>query len=251
MKKRNNINYTTPKDIFDTAFPDDGQEEVDEGGGTGGGSGGGSASSAEQLTAAYEKLIRPAYDLAIAERKEETDRYEAEEDADALARGMGRSTYVDYMKNMHQTAEGKDIAYLEAEYAKELAGYLLEAMEGIGESGSHSSGGGSGGGSGDDGSDSSVNMGDIFKKSLADDENAVAAWESSDNPEEQKAAYYGATGQYNKQQLGYILSRLTPQERTEVYTTKKNNKWRTLRYEIIASLGYDGYLALKAKYPGA
>ena len=70
--------------------------------------------------------LRPSYDDAIADRERRTDTYSAELDADALSRGMGRSTYVTDVKSRQQNEEARDIAALESDYGAKLLQYLSE-----------------------------------------------------------------------------------------------------------------------------
>lgn len=73
--------------------------------------------------------LRPVYAQSISERERQTERYNAELDADALARGMGSSTYVSDMKNRNFGYEAQDIVEIESEYGATLAKYLFDAME--------------------------------------------------------------------------------------------------------------------------
>ena len=74
-------------------------------------------------------LLRPAYEQAIANRKQQTARYNAELDADAWARGMGTSTYVTDVKDRAFTREADDVNALESNYAASLASHLYDAMQ--------------------------------------------------------------------------------------------------------------------------
>ncbi len=70
--------------------------------------------------------LRPSYDAAIADRERRTDTYSAELDADALSRGMGRSTYVTDVKSRQQNEEARDVAALNSDYSAKLLQYLSE-----------------------------------------------------------------------------------------------------------------------------
>ena len=72
--------------------------------------------------------LRPSYDNAIADRKRATDTYRAQIDADAIARGMGTSTYVSDLKSRQLANEARDIANLETEYAAALGKLVYEAL---------------------------------------------------------------------------------------------------------------------------
>ena len=72
--------------------------------------------------------LRPAYEQAIRSRQEQTQRQNAELDADALARGMGTSTYVTDVKDRAYESEAQDVSTLESDYASTLANELYDAM---------------------------------------------------------------------------------------------------------------------------
>ena len=84
---------------------------------------------AEEIRSMLIEWLRPAYEQAIARRKEQTARYNAELDADAWARGMGTSTYVTDVKDRAFTHEARDVSDLEGEYAASLASRLYDAMQ--------------------------------------------------------------------------------------------------------------------------
>ena len=73
--------------------------------------------------------LRPSYDSAIAARRDQTAAYRAELDADAIARGMGSSTYVTDVKSRQLADEAEDIATLEGEYGAQLGKLTMEAAE--------------------------------------------------------------------------------------------------------------------------
>ncbi len=86
------------------------------------------AQSEETLRGQIVSWLRPAYEQAIAERKELTEQYRAELDADAISRGMGGSTYVTDAKGRQSEAEADDIQGYETDYAAQLAKYLSESL---------------------------------------------------------------------------------------------------------------------------
>lgn len=83
----------------------------------------------EELRAGIVEWLRPGYDAAIRRRQALTDEYHAELDADAIARGMGASTYVTDVKSRQKDTEAADILSLEAEYGAALAKYVSDAVE--------------------------------------------------------------------------------------------------------------------------
>ena len=87
------------------------------------------ARTADELSKEISAWLRPAYDAAIAARQLATDTYRAELDADAIARGMGASSYVTDVKSRHLAQEADDIAAYETDYAAALAKQMSQAME--------------------------------------------------------------------------------------------------------------------------
>ena len=82
-----------------------------------------------EIRSSVAEWLRPSYDQAIANRQEQTRANKANLDADAIARGMGKSTYVSDVKNRQQNAEASDIASLEADYGSNLAKYVLDGVD--------------------------------------------------------------------------------------------------------------------------
>lgn len=86
--------------------------------------------SRDALKAGIEDWLRPPVEQAIAQRKSLTGAYHAQLDADAIARGMGGSTYVTDVKSRQKDSEAGDITKLESDYAANLAKQLAQALEG-------------------------------------------------------------------------------------------------------------------------
>lgn len=199
------------------------------------------AMDAAQLSAQIASWLRPVYERAMQARREQTAAYRAELDADAIARGMGSSTYVTDVKSRQLADEAEDVAALEGEYGAELGRLTMEAAEAereremevalfnrqqdeaaymkayeaalaLYETAARRSGGGSRGGSGSGGGA----------------QQAVSAT-TAENCER-------------------FLAGLTGQERYAVYTgtDAENARYRS---EIIASVGSDGLLELMRRYP--
>ena len=85
--------------------------------------------SEEQLGDQISAWLRPSYDQAIYNRSLSTARANAELDADAIARGMGASSYVTDVKSRNFRDEAKDIALLESEYGATLAKNVSQRLE--------------------------------------------------------------------------------------------------------------------------
>ena len=62
------------------------------------------AKSEDEIRSSVSAWLRPSYEQAITTRKEQTLTNKANLDADAIARGMGASTYVTDVKNRQQNA---------------------------------------------------------------------------------------------------------------------------------------------------
>lgn len=84
--------------------------------------------SEETLRNRIAQWLRPNYDQAILNRQKQTKTYGAELDADAIARGMGASTYVTDVKSRQMNEEAEDIALLETDYGAVLAQNLTEQL---------------------------------------------------------------------------------------------------------------------------
>lgn len=84
--------------------------------------------SKSEVVAEISDFLRPAYDEAIAQRRKDGKSNMAEIDADAVARGMGSSTFVTSMKNREQNDVSDDIAKYENNYASTLAKTVYDAM---------------------------------------------------------------------------------------------------------------------------
>lgn len=84
---------------------------------------------ANSLSAQIAQWLRPLYDKSVSERQRLTEQNNAELDADAIARGMGSSTFVSDMKNRSFNSEAEDIAYIESEYGATLAKHLYDALQ--------------------------------------------------------------------------------------------------------------------------
>lgn len=76
--------------------------------------------SQTELAAQISEYLRPGYDNAITQRKQQTLQNRAAIDADAASRGMGRSSYVTDVKDQAMDAEAADIAGLESAYNSAL-----------------------------------------------------------------------------------------------------------------------------------
>jgi hypothetical protein len=84
--------------------------------------------SEEVLRDTIGNWLRPAYEQAIQNRRERTERINAELDADAWSRGMGESTYLTDVKERQREGEARDVDTIESNYAATLAGELYNAI---------------------------------------------------------------------------------------------------------------------------
>lgn len=82
--------------------------------------------SDEEIASSISDWLRPGYDQAISDRKDMTKSNNANLDADAIARGMGSSTYVSDLKSRQQNAESDDIARMESDYGANFSKYMQE-----------------------------------------------------------------------------------------------------------------------------
>jgi hypothetical protein len=201
------------------------------------------AQDAKTLSAQIAAWLRPGYERAMEERRAQTAAYRAELDADAIARGMGSSTYVTDVKSRQLSDEAADVAALESEYGAQLGKLTMEAVE----------------------AEREREMEVALFNREQDREAYMQAYRAAlslyeayldgqrggrsgsrtknDGSDDGKAAT--ATTQKNCERF---LAGLTPAQRYGVYTgtDEENARYRS---EILASVGRDGYLELMEKYP--
>ena len=236
--------------------------QTSSGGGSGGGKASGGASDADVLSGFIEDMysrfapeqieydvksedeirssvaawLRPSYDQAIENRKEQTLTNKANLDADAIARGMGASTYVTDVKNRQQNAEAGDIATMEADYGSTLAKYVSEGV------------------------DTETDRQLEVEKLNA--EQRQSAYELAYSAALQLFAQYKKrsgggsgskktkTGTTSRENCEAFLGMLGGDERREVYeaATPAGEQYRA---ELLASVGTLGYIQLMGMYPSA
>lgn len=192
------------------------------------------AKSEEEIRATVAAWLRPSYDQAIFNRKEQTLTNKANLDADAIARGMGTSTYVTDVKNRQQNAESSDIATMESDYGATLAKYVSEGVE--------------------------TENDRLLEVQEFNAEQRQAAYELAFSAAKELFAYYkkkgsggsgkssGAVSATSRENVETFLGLLSSNERTEVYQASSEAGAR-YRAEILASVGYAGYIQLQGKYP--
>ncbi|MDO4544328.1 MAG: hypothetical protein Q4C01_07220 [Clostridia bacterium] len=214
-----------------------------------------------ELAGQIELWLRPIYAQSIEQREEQTDRTNAELDADALSRGMGSSTFVSDMKNRNARYEAEDITTIETEYGSTLAKYMFDALEADRErrlevetfnanakneayekaySAAESlyaayQSGISGGGGGSSSSSNSSKEGSSSKY----------------NPKDRARSIYekllGSVPATSKRACEQYLDGLSAKERKQVFTATGGYNLR-VRAELMQSLGAQGYKELKNQY---
>jgi len=189
---------------------------------------------AEDAASIRNKIVawlRPTYERAMQERGEQTDRYRAELDADALSRGMGSSTYVTDVKSRQLEAEAEDIALLETEYGARLAELVMEAAEKERER--------------------------AFEVELQNQENMheayLLAYRMGLSMYEAGLGSGGSGGKNpvkgtTEENVHAFLAGLTPEQRKAVYAASDAEN-ALYRDEIVATVGEQGYLDLIRQYP--
>lgn len=211
--------------------------------------------SEEVLSETIRNWIRPAYEQAIQSRRDQTQRINAELDADAWSRGMGQSTYLSDVKERQYQGEQRDVDTLESNYASALAGQLYDAMKAQQEKKievdefnaeqinharelamkaarelydaylSARNHGGSGGGSGTKSAGSRASAAEMALAGAAD--------------RLPKTDYRTAEE---------LIARMSPKERARLYN-RTDPKYLKLRSELSYSLGSNGISSLMRKYP--
>ena len=191
------------------------------------------------IRAQIRDALRPGVDAAIVRRREQTEENMAELDADAWARGMGRSTYVTDMKDRQMDEEAEDIAEMEAAYSAALAQAFIQAQQ-------------------DEraralqaqlynaGQQASVNQ--LAFSTAQDLYGQYAAQAQAAQKAASRASGGGAPATSPDIAL-LFLSMHTPEERRAIYdgVTQEDREYRD---ELIASLGKAGYLQAQGLYPG-
>jgi len=187
--------------------------------------------SEEEIRTSVAAWLRPSYEQAIANRQEQTRLNKANLDTDAIARGMGASTYVTDVKNRQQNAEAGDIASLEADYGATLSKYVLDNVDSDKNRALEAE---------------KYNAGarqDAYDKAYAA---ALSLFEQYKKSARKSGG--GGTVPTMLENCEAFLSMLSGEERRAVYeaTTTQGAQYRA---ELIASVGTAGYIQLMGKYP--
>lgn len=188
----------------------------------------------DELSASVAAWLRPGYDQAIQNRKAQTQTYRAEIDADAIARGMGSSTYVSDVKSRQNSAEAGDIASLESDYGATLVKYVSQGLETQNEQKLETA------------SYNAEQRKNAYDMAYAAALQLFAQYKKSGGGSGKKTSVkVTATSRDN---CAEFLNQLTKDERAEIYagTTEQGAQYRA---EILASVGYTGYLQLQSQYP--
>ena len=189
------------------------------------------ASSEEEIRASVAAWLRPNYEKAIANRQEQTRRNKANLDADAIARGMGASTYVTDVKNRQQNAESGDIASLEADYGATLSKYVLDSVDSENDRALEAE---------------TFNAGQ--RQDAYDKAYTAALKLFEEYKKNAKGGRRGATATTTLENCEAFLAQLSGEERRAVYEGSTTEAAR-YRAELLASVGSAGYVQLMGKYP--
>ena len=187
--------------------------------------------SEEDIRASVAAWLRPGYEQAIANRQVQTSQNKANLDADAIARGMGASTYVTDVKNRQQNAEASDIASLESDYGSNLAKYVLEGVD-----------------SEQDRALEAEKFNAEQRQSAYDQAYSAAL---ALYAQYKKSGGGGKSGGVNKTTLENceaFLSMISGEERKAIYSAS-TAQGKQYRAGLLASVGAAGYVQLMGKYP--
>lgn len=216
------------------------------------------------LSETIKNWLRPAYEQAIRNRREQTERINAELDADAWSRGMGNSTYLTDVKERQYRGESRDVDTLESNYAAELAGHLYDAMKAQQETKievdrfnaeqiNHSR---------EQAMEAAQALYNAFlslasktQTSAGGGHGTSSAAGASNNGSESSLLSQLLEGGTNVSKTDYrtianMVARMSPQERSRLYN-RNDPKYLTLRSEILWSLTGDEYAKLMRTFPGA
>jgi len=196
--------------------------------------------SAGELKGEIAAYLRPGYDQAIIQRQKATDTQRAELDADAWARGMGRSTYVTDVEDRAEDAEAEDIARLESEYTAKLAQLLYDARAAEEARAMEAA-------------QYNANMQAQAKQlslGLAQELYGQYAAYQQTGSKRGSSSKKKTKNTLSLETVTTFLSVLTPEERQAVYDGKPGMS-QVYRQEILDSVGELVFLALQSDYPGA
>lgn len=226
----------------------------------------------EEIKSMLVEWLRPAYEQAIHRRREQTDRANAELDADAWARGMGSSTFVTDVKDRAFAREARDVDDLESDYASTLAGHLYDALK-----------------SGQEQKfaidrfnaeqtnearkaalDAAMTLYRVYQDAAAEEaalavRNAKSSGKSTvsaaqKSAEEAAETYRTQANAAARQQVKQakstvdlrmatnLIARMTPEQRAALYAGSDSAAAQQRR-EIIDGIGYSAYSALRQQYP--
>jgi len=194
--------------------------------------------SAASLQAQLAGMLRPGVDEAIAERRKATEEYGAALDADAWARGMGRSTYVTDVKNRQMQDEAADIAQLESAYTAALAERLMEAVGAERDRALSAA------------QYNAEQQAATKKLAFSAAQDAYGEYLSARGTAESSGGGTDGAKATTEENCRKFLSLLTPQQRKNIYDGATEQD-RVYRSELIASLGRSGYVAIQQEYPGS
>jgi len=191
------------------------------------------ARTADEIGAEVAAWLRPGYDQAIMNRRERTLAYQAEIDADAIARGMGASTYVGDVKARQMRDESRDVMALESDYGSTLVKYVSDGVESDGERARE------------------TQLFNIQQRQNAYElaySAALRLFESYKASGSRRSSGSSGVVATSPENCDLFLAFLTPEERKEVYeaATPQGKRYRD---ELLASVGFQGYLKLRGKYP--
>lgn len=197
--------------------------------------------SAPSLQAQLEAGLRPGVDQAIKTRQEQTLKNRAELDADAYARGMGKSTYVTDVKDRQMEYEADDIAAMEGQYSATLAQLLMDAVEKERARALQVQ------------QYNAERQAEVDKLAFSTAQGAYSSYVTSLQQAQEKQtsgtkSAKQAARATSPENCYQYLELLSPKEREAVYAGRTSED-RVVRDELIASLGESGYLRAQGLYP--
>ncbi len=206
--------------------------------------------SEEVLSETIRNWIRPAYEQAIQNRREQTQRINAELDADAWSRGMGQSTYLTDVKERQLRGESRDVDTLESDYASTLAGQLYDAIKEqqkmkieVDQFNAEQT---------NRAREKAMSAAQALYGSYRSRASAARSGSAeTDDGDETEVAFNGdALPKTDYQTAANTVARMSPAERARLYNDR-DVKYLALRNELIYSLGSGGFASLMRAFPGA
>lgn len=196
----------------------------------------------EEVSDMWSEILRPGVDAAIDRRNRDAKRDMAELDADAVARGMGSSTYVTSVKAREMEEAQDDISDMEAQYGAVLAERIYDTLSQYDQMKY----------------DAQKNNAEATEEAIRTALSMASDWYSqylSQQSADKKQASGGSSGSSGSGKSSSLsaadyaeyIRNLTPAQQRLLFTSD-SEYWSSRRDEIYSVLGKTLYESLKKQY---